>query len=533
MDFMEAVRFLADKAGIELHEDDKSGPARKDKQEFMSAMDKAVAWYHERLLTGKDARDAREYLKSRGINGEIARQFQLGWAPDEWDGLANALSLNEKVLLGTGLGFVNKRDRRQDSLRARIIFPIFDPTGKAIAVGGRILPAAADVVRPDGRTEPKYKNSPETPIYSKRRTLYALNWAKEDIIKSGEIIVCEGYTDVIAFFMAGMPRAVATCGTALGEEHFRTMRNFAKRIVLAYDADSAGQSAAASVYQWEKQHEVDVAVARLPKGTDPAELAQKDPAALRDAIANAVPFLQFRLERVLEAANLATAEGRARGAEAALAVLAEHPNDLVRDQYVLQVADRLRLEVSALRPKVAEAVRSGTRKFIDNEPPSENEPQQRAPLSPMPRPGLEALRLCVHAQPAIRERFVIHYFINEIQREIFEGISSGHAISDVIEKLSQQGEEEAAQVLSEIVVSELDRDYTEREVSAVIAQLLRAATTEELKNVERELREGTIAPDVAMATIRDVKIRIDLLGGAQAAEAEQDLRAWLEERATS
>ena len=533
MDFMEAVRFLADKAGIELHEDDKSGPARKDKQEFMSAMDKAVTWYHERLLTGKDARDAREYLKSRGINGEIARQFQLGWAPDEWDGLANALSLNEKVLLGTGLGFVNKRDRRQDSLRARIIFPIFDPTGKAIAVGGLILPAAADVVRSDGRTEPKYKNSPETPIYSKRRTLYALNWAKEDIIKSGEIIVCEGYTDVIAFFMAGMPRAVATCGTALGEEHFRTMRNFAKRIVLAYDADSAGQSAAASVYQWEKQHEVDVAVARLPKGTDPAELAQKDPAALRDAIANAVPFLQFRLERVLEAANLATAEGRARGAEAALAVLAEHPNDLVRDQYVLQVADRLRLEVSALRPKVAEAVRSGTRKFIDNEPPSDNEPQQRAPLSPMPRPGLEALRLCVHAQPAIKERFVIHYFINEIQREIFEGISSGHAISDVIEELSQQGEEEAAQVLSEIVVSELDRDYTEREVSAVIAQLLRAATTEELKNVERELREGTIAPDVAMATIRDVKIRIDLLGGAQAAEAEQDLRAWLEERATS
>ncbi len=333
--------------------------------------------------------------------------------------------------------------------------------------------------------------------------------------------------------MAGMPRAVATCGTALGEEHFRTMRNFAKRIVLAYDADSAGQSAAASVYQWEKQHEVDVAVARLPKGTDPAELAQKDPAALRDAIANAVPFLQFRLERVLEAANLATAEGRARGAEAALAVLAEHPNDLVRDQYVLQVADRLRLEVSALRPKVAEAVRSGTRKLIDNEPPSENEPQQRAPLSPMPRPGLEALRLCVHAQPAIKERFVIHYFINEIQREIFEGISSGHAISDVIEKLSQQGEEEAAQVLSEIVVSELDRDYSEREVSAVIAQLLRAATTEELKNVERELREGTIAPDVAMATIRDVKIRIDLLGGAQAADAEQDLRAWLEERATS
>ncbi len=162
-----------------------------------------------------------------------------------------------------------------------------------------------------GRFEPKYKNSPETSIYSKRRTLYALNFAKDDIIKSGEIIVCEGYTDVIAFFAAGMPRAVATCGTALGEDHFRIMRNFAKRIVLAYDADAAGQSAAASVYQWERQHEVDVAVARLPQGMDPAELAQRDPDALRQAIAEALPFLQFRLERVLEAANIATAEGRA------------------------------------------------------------------------------------------------------------------------------------------------------------------------------------------------------------------------------
>ena len=188
------------------------------------------------------------------------------------------MKFSDKVLTGTGLGFVNKRARRQDALRARLIFPIFDPAGKAIAVGGRILPS--DPNRPpsdDARIEPKYKNSPETAIYSKRKTLYALNWAKDDIIKSGEIIVCEGYTDVIAFFGADMPRAVATCGTALGEEHFRTMRNFATRIVLAYDADKAGQSAAASVYQWERQHEVDVLVAKLPKGSDPAELAQKDP----------------------------------------------------------------------------------------------------------------------------------------------------------------------------------------------------------------------------------------------------------------
>ncbi len=342
LDFVDAVRQLADRAGIQLHEDASGGPARKERQAFMDAMAAAVAWYHERLLTSPDARGARDYLRARGIDGDLARQFLIGWAPDEWDALSTSLDLNAKTLEGTGLGFVNRRGRRQDALRARVIFPILDPSGKPIAVGGRILPGAP--ARVDGREEPKYKNSPETAIYSKRRTLYALNWAKDDIIRSGEIVVCEGYTDVIACFAAGLPRAVATCGTALGEDHFRLMRNFAKRIVLAYDADAAGQSAAASVYQWERQHEVDVAVARLPLGADPADLARRDPEALRSAVADAVPFLRFRLERVLDGANLATAEGRARAGEAALAVLAEHPSELVRDQYVMDVADRLRLE---------------------------------------------------------------------------------------------------------------------------------------------------------------------------------------------
>jgi DNA primase len=534
LDFMDALRLLADRAGIELHEDVNAGPARKDRQEFLSAMDKAVDWYHDRLLTSPDARGAREYLRSRGIGGEVARQFKLGWAPDDWDGLTKALKLNEKVLSGTGLGFVNKRERRQDGLRARIIFPIFDPAGKAIAVGGRVLPAPyGPPVRDDGRVEPKYKNSPETPIYSKRRTLYALNWAKDDIIKSGEIIVCEGYTDVIAFFAAGMPRAVATCGTALGEEHFRTMRNFAKRIVLAYDADQAGQSAAASVYQWERQHEVDVAVAALPKGSDPAELAQKDPEALRRAVTNAVPFLQFRLERVLEHANVATAEGRARAAELAMVVLAEHPSELVRDQYIMQVADRLRFDEAVLRPRVAEMARNPALRTAAAASPEIATNRPRFSGSPMPRPGLEALRLCVHFPSDVKRRLIAPYFVNEVQGEIFEGLSSEKSLTEVIDELARRGEEEAAQVLSQLAVGELDRDYTDDDVTAVVSQLIRAAVKVELKNVERDLREGRMTPEAAIATIRDVKERVNQLETDQGPSAENDLREWLLERSTS
>jgi DNA primase len=382
--------------------------------------------------------------------------------------------------------------------------------------------------------EAKYKNSPETTIYSKRKSLYALNWAKDDIIKSGEIIVCEGYTDVIAFFGAGMPRAVATCGTALGEDHFKTMRNFATRIVLAYDADKAGQSAAASVYQWERQHEVDVLVARLPKGSDPAELAQKDPEGLRQSIATAVPFLQFRLDRVLDAANLSTPEGRVRTAEAAMQVLAEHPSELVRDQYLMQVADRLRLEPSALRPRVADFARNPVRREIPNKPPQEEASTRRRITSgPMPRPGLEALRLYLHFPREARERFIAQYFVNEIQREIFEGLATGSPVSEVIDALERSGEEEAASVLSQLVVDELDREYTSEDVTAVVSQLLRSAVGEGLRNVERELRDGTISPDVAMATIRDVKERVFLLETPHGEVAEKDLRSWLLTRSVS
>ena len=223
-----------------------------------------------------------------------------------------------------------------------------------MALGGRVLPGSSDPA--------KYKNSIETPIYSKRRTLYALNWAKQDIIKSEEVVVCEGYTDVIGLFEAGVERAVATCGTALAEEHVKLLRGFASRVVLAFDADGAGQSAAGRFYEWERRLSMDVAVAALPLGSDPGEMARTDPDGLRAAIEGAKPFLQFRVERILDAAELSTPEGRAKAADAALAAVAEHPDNLVRDQYLMQVAERCRLEPLLLRDRLEQLRQEGPRK---------------------------------------------------------------------------------------------------------------------------------------------------------------------------
>lgn len=254
--------------------------------------------------------------------------------------MCKALKAPSELLIECGLGFVNRLNRNQDFFRARILFPIFDERGRPVAFGGRKLPDT------DG---PKYQNSRENPLYNKSKTLYGLNWAKADVVASREVIVCEGYTDVIGFFRAGIPRAVATCGTALTEDHIRQLKRFTNRIVLAYDADEAGQAAAERVYEWEQRHEISLSVLELPAGSDPDEMSRSDPAGLAAAVATARPFLGFRIGRILAAADMGSPEGRARAAQLALLAVGEHPAELVRDQYVMEIADRCQIEPDRLR----------------------------------------------------------------------------------------------------------------------------------------------------------------------------------------
>ena len=226
----------------------------------MKAVEQAVDWYHERLLSAPDAAVARKYLRERGLSGDEVRAFRIGWAPDEWQALVRALKLPDDVVRDTGLGYLNRNDRQTDAFRGRILFPIFDANGDAVGFGGRVMPGAEG---------PKYKNTPETLLYQKSKLLYALNWSKARIVTDDRAIVCEGYTDVIGFARAGLPAAVATCGTALTTDHVKLLRRYARKLVLAFDADSAGQAAAERFYQWEKEHDLEVTVADLPAGRRP------------------------------------------------------------------------------------------------------------------------------------------------------------------------------------------------------------------------------------------------------------------------
>ena len=431
LDFVAAVEWLANKANITLrYTDANEGESRKRRSKLYDAIETAVDWYHNRLLTSPDAGPARAYLRDRGFTGELVREFKMGWAPDEWDALSNSLKLSNQDLIDAGLGFINRRNRQQDAFRGRVMFPIFDAQARAVGFGGRILPGSDDPA--------KYKNSSESTVYAKSRVLYGLNWAKTNIVEADEVVVCEGYTDVIGFFQADIPRAVATCGTALTDEHVKLLRKFARRVVLSFDADAAGQNAAARFYEWEKSYDLDVAVADLPDGADPGELAQKDPERLREAIANAKPFLGFRVGRVLDAGNFDTAEGRARTAEAALAMVAEHPDPLVRDQYAIDIASRCRLEDSLVRRILEQGARPAAQRRV---PEIRRSPEDRQ------SPELEALRLTIVQGEAMRALIVPDLFADELYAATFNAMIStanlreaidfgGPEVGDLIQRLS-------------------------------------------------------------------------------------------------
>lgn len=417
LDFAAAVEWLANKANITLrYTDANEGESRKRRSKLYDAIETAVEWYHKRLLTSPDAGPARAYLRDRGFTGELVREFKMGWAPDEWDALSNSLRLPNQDLIDSGLGFINRRNRQQDAFRGRVMFPIFDAQSRAVGFGGRILPGSDDPA--------KYKNSSESQVYAKSRVLYGLNWAKTDIVKADEVVVCEGYTDVIGFFQADVPRAVATCGTALTDEHVKLLRKFARRVVLSFDADAAGQNAAARFYEWEKSYDLDVVVADLPDGADPGELAQKDPERLRQAIANAKPFLGFRVERSLDAGNYDTAEGRARTAEGALALVAEHPDPLVRDQYADVIARRCRLETALVRRILEQGARPVQQRQMSQ--------VRRAPEDRQ-SPELEALRLTIVKSDEMRALIVPDLFIDELYAATFNAMVSTPSLREAID----------------------------------------------------------------------------------------------------
>lgn len=499
VDFVNAVEQLAAKAGIQLRYT--TGGESKDRlrrKRLIEATGKAVEWYHQRLLTADDAREAREYLRRRGLAGDIARQFKLGWAPDDWDAMSRGLGLPPDVLRDVGLAFTNKAQRMQDSFRARVMFPIMSENGDPVAFGGRILPGSTDPA--------KYKNSAETYIYAKSKTLYGLNWAKGDIVAADQVIVCEGYTDVIGFHRAGVKRAVATCGTALTEEHVRMLKRFASRVVLAFDADAAGQGAAEKFYEWEQKYQVQVSVASFPKGQDPGELSLTDPQALAAAVDTALPFLGFRLQRVMAGHAMRAPEDRVRLAEQAMAVVNEHPDTNVRKLYAGQVASHTGLPINdmvaiASRRMAHPIVRvSGTRRVGSAE-----------------NAEFVAIALLLQRWHEMAGWLDEVLFVDDVARRAFLAVAEGDGS---VERSLEVADPEARELIEKAAVADIDADP-----AAEGRNLIRAA-------VRRELGRRVDETDpVEILANRDARVALERFDEPSSGnDAAELLLGWLQRR---
>jgi DNA primase len=321
MSFREALEHLAQRANIELprHADDgASSEASSLRQRIARANDTAVTFFARMYQHQSHGQIARDYVRQRGISDEMVQAFSIGYAPDEWDGLARTIQAKRWDQRGFDeAGLINRRssgDGWYDRLRHRLIFPIFDATGRPIAFGGRVLPDS----RRDDQSDAKYLNSPETPLFNKSATLFGLHLAKRAIIKTGTAVIVEGYTDVIAAHQGGFANVVATLGTALTRDHARALRHFAEQVVLIFDADEAGQRAADRALEVFFSEPLDVKIAVLPDGLDPADLLAASDGAdrWREAISQAADATAFHFQRVRQAFDSATTmAGKQRIAE--------------------------------------------------------------------------------------------------------------------------------------------------------------------------------------------------------------------------
>jgi DNA primase len=334
LSFSEAVEFLARRAGIDIQPDPEAAKRQERRQPLTLAVEAAIEFYNARLKSGTDAGGARSYLRSRGYDADIVDEFQIGYSPAQWSELVDALrssGIGDAAMVKAGLATRSRRGGLVDRFRGRVMFPIHDLRGDAVGFGARLLEG-------DG---PKYLNSPEGPLYHKSQLLYGLHQAKSEIVRAGHSVVVEGYTDVIALHQAGMPVAVATCGTALGEGHFDLLRRFSERIVLAFDADAAGSGASRRGIDISLPGDLDVRVAGLPPGSDPADLvAAGDSETLRKAIEDSQPLLLFAIGAELEQVDLAEPEARIKGVRRAAELVRRHPDPLVRQEYAGVLARR-------------------------------------------------------------------------------------------------------------------------------------------------------------------------------------------------
>ncbi|MFF5171688.1 DNA primase [Micromonospora sp. NPDC000089] len=364
LSFVESVERLADRAGIQLRyvENDPSAPRpsrpqQGQKQRLVAAHAAAVEFYQAQLGTA-GARPAREFLARRGFDRAAAQRYGCGFAPDGWDLLTKHLrqqGFTHDELVTGGLSRPARSGSLIDRFRRRLMWPIRDITGDVIGFGARKLF--------DDDDGPKYLNTPETPLYKKSHVLYGIDLAKREIAKQGKVVVVEGYTDVMACHLAGVPTAVATCGTAFGSDHISVLRRVlfdsderAGEVIFTFDGDAAGQKAALRAFEDDQRFVGRTFIAVSPDNMDPCDLRlAKGDLAVRDLVARREPLVDFALRHVINRYDLDTVDGRVEAMRRAAPLVAKIKDREKRPEYVRKLAGDLGMEIEPVQRAVLAA----------------------------------------------------------------------------------------------------------------------------------------------------------------------------------
>ena len=351
--FTDAVKQLAQRFGVaipELEQSDDQRASTAERETLLKIHEAAAAWFREQLAAPAGTR-IRNHIASRGISTETSAALGLGFAPPGWDALKRTLiqqGFTESALVRAGLLSQREDGSTIDRFRNRLMIPICRDNGSVIAFGGRAL---------DADQQPKYLNSPETPIYSKCRTLYGLNLAKNALRQRGFAVLVEGYFDFAQVYQAGMQGVVASCGTALTPQQAQQLRRFTSKVVLSFDPDAAGQGAAAKSCEMLVAEGFEVNVATLPQGDDPDTFVRKNGGqAYGERLQRSQPYLEYLLDRAAAGHNLNSDEGRVNFLNELLPVAGRIPDAARRDRFADRLSHKARVTEDVVRAQIRQAV---------------------------------------------------------------------------------------------------------------------------------------------------------------------------------
>ncbi len=351
VDFKGALELLAERYNVELQreqEDPREAERRKARERLLELLKRTAGYYERYLWESSEAARAREYLAGRGLSEETLREFRVGYAPSAWDRVLLASrrgGFSEAELYATGLAQRSKQNGQlYDRFRERIMFPLADVRGRVLGFGARAM-------RDDQK--PKYLNTSDNDVYHKGMHLYGSDLARAHAAREGSVILCEGYTDVIALHQAGMRNAVGLMGTALTAEQIGELDRMANTVLLALDADSAGQDAMLRASGLAAKRKLELRVVPLPAGADPAELIQRDGAdAIAAAVERSVPFVRFRVERILASGDHSSPEGQDKMIDELRPVFAQLPDGAMRMELIRMVSSRLAVRDSVFEQRL-------------------------------------------------------------------------------------------------------------------------------------------------------------------------------------